>query len=211
MFRNNKFFVFSALVLTFFNVGCVKQIDFEHDVPQRAKSISSKQADLVRSSMEVPELRKKYREHMRQQKASSGDSGKTLAQLRQEKRNLEQRIARIIRSNNSQVCPICKKKYNIKTSKKSHVVRKKKPVKKTIKKTAPQQQNQAEMNNMQMMNNQYQQQMPMQMYPQMPEQQMPMYPQMPDQQMPQMQQMPGYAQQMPMQQPVQQIPMFPMQ
>lgn len=102
--------------------GCTQQIDFEHDVPQRAKSISVVEANKVRASMEVPELRQQYQNYMRRNQQSTG---KSLVDLEKEKREIERKIAVIVQTNSGRICPLCRKKYGIKPSKKTHVVAKK--------------------------------------------------------------------------------------
>jgi hypothetical protein len=54
----------------------------------------------------------------------NGVSNKTLSRLQQEKKALENKIAVIVRSQSGNVCPICRKKFNVRTSKKSAVVKK---------------------------------------------------------------------------------------
>lgn len=133
-----KFLNYLATLCLVFSGGCTQKIDFEHDVPQRAKAISQLQAEAIRSSMEVPELRQKYRQHIQQQ-----NQQKTLAQLQQEKREIELKIAHIVGVNNSNICPLCRKKFNITPSAKKTIVkkkqtRKKSPPLKTPRKGTPQ-------------------------------------------------------------------------
>lgn len=110
-----------AAVLLVLLSGCTERIDFEHDIPQRAKSIAVIETDKARASMEVPELRQQYKNYVRQKAPASK---KSLTQLEKEKRDIEQKIAVIIRANSGSICPLCKKKFNVKPSARKHVAKK---------------------------------------------------------------------------------------
>jgi hypothetical protein len=124
VFRNFACFASSVSFLLFL-VGCSSKIDFENDVPQRARSISQQQTKVLKASMEKPARRMQYREYV-----ENSGTKKTLAQLQEEKRALEKRMVHIIRSNNSHICAICRKKYNMQPTKKFVAVKRKRPVKK---------------------------------------------------------------------------------
>ncbi|MDR0633203.1 MAG: hypothetical protein LBF84_03640 [Holosporales bacterium] len=112
---SNKYLL--AAGLTVLLAGCAPQrIDFENDVPQRARSISQQHVKNAREAMEVPALRAQYREYVNEKK---GNSGKTLSRLQQEKKALERKISVIVRSNGGNVCPICRKKFNVRPTKRS--------------------------------------------------------------------------------------------
>ncbi|MDR3285543.1 MAG: hypothetical protein LBS83_02560 [Holosporales bacterium] len=121
-----KFILSAGLALLV--AGCSQKIDFENDVPQRAKSISNEQVKKARESMSSPELRRQYRDY------EKNSSSETLADLQRRKRELERRIATILRanSNNSNICSICKKKYNMHPSKKRAILRKKRKVQRPV-------------------------------------------------------------------------------
>lgn len=112
-------YVFVSIITVMLITGCTQKIDFEHDVPQRAKSISKQQADNIRSSMEVPELKKEYKNYVMQQRKT-----KSLADLKKEKREIERKIASVIQADSSQVCAVCRKKLKVKPSKQSLVMQK---------------------------------------------------------------------------------------
>ncbi|GHS90970.1 hypothetical protein AGMMS49949_00540 [Alphaproteobacteria bacterium] len=99
-----------ALGAFLFLTNCAQEIDFENDVPQRAKAISQKQAEAARAAMEVPELKKQYRDQMR------GKNPTSLEQLQSEKRALEVKIAAIVGTKNPAICPLCRKKYGIRAT-----------------------------------------------------------------------------------------------
>jgi cell division protein FtsB len=125
MFSKKSFFSQGLLALLL--SGCSQRIDFETDVPQRAKAIANKQADAVRESMEVTQLRQQYRDHV------YGASGKNLEQLKKEKKEIEMRISKISSNNSGNICPICRKKYNVISSPKKLVARTLHPIKKQVK------------------------------------------------------------------------------
>lgn len=140
-------------------VGCVETIDYDSDVPERAREISSKSAKRVREISVSDDLKKQYRDYESKEEELNK---KSVAELRKEQRKIEKRLSEIVGSENVGVCALCKKKYKIhgQTTKKAVVKYKKNHSKKSFKKAKKKQQNYNNNdNNMQEQNN-FQQQQP---------------------------------------------------
>jgi hypothetical protein len=97
--------------------GCLEEkIDLERDVPDRAKLLAQQHATSVRSSVEDPIAKQKYKE---------------LLELQKMQRNVEIRIAELnsAGSMSGAICPLCRKNFNIQAQKAALVKRKKKKTK----------------------------------------------------------------------------------
>ncbi|MDR1208372.1 MAG: hypothetical protein LBJ89_03405 [Holosporales bacterium] len=97
--------------------GCVEErIDLERDVPDRAKLIAQQHSESIRSSVEDPLAKQKYKE---------------LAELQKMQKNVEIRIAELnsAGSTSGAICPLCRKRYDIQAQKAALVKRKKKSTK----------------------------------------------------------------------------------
>lgn len=92
--------------------SCTQKVDFENDVPQRAKAISQAELAAIRQSMGSSKAREQYRSYT--QSKTQGQLKKDLAQLEKEKREIERQISLLTQSKSSNICPICRRKYNIK-------------------------------------------------------------------------------------------------
>lgn len=109
MLKISKYSIFLLLALA----GCTEQIDFENDVPQRAKAISQRQVDAMMSTMDATKARETYRVYTQSSaaKAQVARASKTLDQLKREKRKIEQQIAQLTASHRRAVCPTCNRAY----------------------------------------------------------------------------------------------------
>ncbi len=92
--------------------SCTQKVDFENDVPQRAKAISQAELAAIRQSMGSSKAREQYRSYT--QSKTQRQLKKDLAQLEKEKREIERQISLLTQSKSSNICPICRRKYNIK-------------------------------------------------------------------------------------------------
>lgn len=109
MLKFSKYSVILLLALA----GCTDQIDFENDVPQRAKAISQQQVDAMMATMDATKARETYRVYTQGSaaKAQVARASKTLDQLKREKHKIEQQIAQITASHKRAVCPTCHRAY----------------------------------------------------------------------------------------------------
>jgi hypothetical protein len=102
--------------MSLFLVGCAQKIDLDNAVPQQARLISQKHMKHIGKDKEFERQRIIAREPT---------SGSSLADLKRQKAELERKIARLVNLNNSNVCAICKKKYNIRAPQKKVNARRK--------------------------------------------------------------------------------------
>lgn len=132
-----KVFQFSILLLLAL-AGCSEKIDFENDVPQRAKAISQQQVDAMMATLNSSKAREQYRQYLRtgkaaQNKATAQAQTRTLKELQEEKKALEAQIAQVAAGHKKAVCPTCHRAYeaNAKGVKPKQTIRLKKPAKKS--------------------------------------------------------------------------------
>lgn len=83
--------VYGGLVALLWLTSCTRPIDFEHDVPQRAKAISQQEVAAVRRTMKTEKSQEQYRDYMKEARVK----GRTEGSLRRDLARLEQELRRI--------------------------------------------------------------------------------------------------------------------
>lgn len=103
-----------SVVLFLALAGCTEQIDFENDVPQRAKAISQQQVDAMMATVDATKARETYRLYTQGSSAQAQQekASKTLEELKREKRQIEKQIAEVSAQHRQSVCPTCHRAFH---------------------------------------------------------------------------------------------------
>lgn len=94
--------------------GCTEKIDFENDVPQRAKAISQQQVDAMMAAMDSSKARETYRMYTQGATAQvqKAQTSRTLEELKREKQQIEKQIAEISAQHKQSVCQTCHRAFS---------------------------------------------------------------------------------------------------